>query len=76
MNDKASTRILQIAFSLVLGSVSIAFAQMDYDFPNGIHLAYAGGGPYRATRAFRSRTLFQSGRAVQLGETQTRKLGG
>ena len=43
------SRILQMAFSLVLGSVPIAFAQMDHDFPNVIHLAYAGRGPQSAS---------------------------
>jgi hypothetical protein len=43
------SRILQIAFSLVLGSAPIAFAQMDHDLPNGIHLAYASYGPQGAS---------------------------
>jgi hypothetical protein len=45
------SQILPIAFSLVLGSIPIAFAQMDFDFPkaNGIHLAYVGCGPQDAS---------------------------
>jgi hypothetical protein len=48
-NRRAKTtvrsRILPIAFSLVLGGVSVACAQLNYDFSNGIRLAYVGGGP-------------------------------
>lgn len=38
-------RILQIAFSLVLGSVPIAFAQINRDHPNGMQVASGGCGP-------------------------------
>jgi hypothetical protein len=41
--------ILQIAFGLVLGSVPIAFAQMNHDPPNGMQLASAGRGPEGAS---------------------------
>ena len=56
MNDKASiaisSRSLQIAFSLVLGSVTITFAQMNNDLPKGIQLASVN---YRLNDAFASR---------------------
>ena len=41
--------ILPIAFSLVLGSVPIAFAQMNHDPPNGMQFASAGRGPAGAS---------------------------
>lgn len=39
------SRIRQIAFSLLLGSVSSAFAQIDHDQPNGIQFAFGACGP-------------------------------
>lgn len=38
-------RILLTASGLVLGNISIAFAQMNHDHPNGIRFASRGGGP-------------------------------
>jgi hypothetical protein len=39
------SRIFPMAFSLVLGGVSVAFAQSNYDFSHGIRLAYVDAGP-------------------------------
>jgi hypothetical protein len=43
------SRILQLVFSLVLGSVPTAVAQLDYHLPNGIQLASVGSAPQSAS---------------------------